>query len=186
MHRHSTGTPSRAALLTTALLLVSACGGGARGAAAGSDAQRPTPRDATADSAGRVARADSMAARHADRGGWASSSQSSTERDWQGRGATRVEELFQGRFAGVRVYEAPGGITVRIRGGSGSINGSNDPLYLLDGFPYTPGPDGLVSLNPGDIAKIEVLKDATSMAEYGVRGANGVVKITTKRGGKKQ
>ena len=185
MERHRTGTPPRAALLATALLLVSACGGGAKGVAAGSDAQRPTPRDATADSAARVARADSMAARHADRGGWASSTQSSTERDWQGRGATRVEELFQGRFAGVRVYEAPGGIMVRIRGGSGSINGSNDPLYLLDGFPYTPGPDGLVSLNPGDIAKIEVLKDATSMAEYGVRGANGVVKITTKRGGKK-
>ncbi len=183
MERHRIGTLPRAALLATALLLVSACAA-ARGAAAGSDAERPAA-DPVADSAARVARADSMAARHADRGAWAASSQSSTASDWQGRSAARVEELFQGRFAGVRVYEAPGGIMVRIRGGSGSINGSNDPLYVLDGFPYTPGPDGLVSLNPGDIAKIEVLKDATSMAEYGVRGANGVVKITTKRGGKK-
>jgi TonB-dependent SusC/RagA subfamily outer membrane receptor len=185
MERHRTGTPPRAALLATALLLVSACGGARSGAAAGSDARRPAPGDAVADSAARATRADSMAARHADRGAWAAGSQSSTSGEWQGRSAARVEELFQGRFAGVRVYEAPGGIMVRIRGGSGSINGSNDPLYVLDGFPYSPGPDGLVSLNPGDIAKIEVLKDATSMAEYGVRGANGVVKITTKRGGKK-
>ena len=184
MRRHRTGTPPSAALLATALLLVSACGG-ARGAAVGGDAQRPSTGDAVADSATRVARADSMAARHTDRGAWAASTQSSSASEWQGRSAARVEELFQGRFAGVRVYEAPGGIMVRIRGGSGSINGSNDPLYVLDGFPYTPGPDGLVSLNPGDIAKIEVLKDATSIAEYGVRGANGVVKITTKRGGKK-
>ena len=104
-----------------------------------------------------------------------------TEREWQGRPVARVEELFAGRFAGVNVYQQQGGIAVRIRGTS-TFNGSTEPLYLIDGFPYTPGPDGLLAINPGDVATIRVLKDAASLAEYGVRGANGVVVITTKRG----
>ncbi|MGZ8456029.1 MAG: TonB-dependent receptor plug domain-containing protein [Gemmatirosa sp.] len=106
-----------------------------------------------------------------------------TARDWEGRNAARVEELFVGRFPGVQVYQASGGIQVRIRGGT-SLRGSNEPLYIVDGFPYTPGSDGLIALNPSDIAKIEVLKDAGQIAEYGSRGANGVVRITTKRGGR--
>ena len=79
--------------------------------------------------------------------------------------------------------QAPGGgIAVRIRGAS-SFNGSNEPLYVLDGFPMTPGPGGaLTGINPYDIASIDVLKDAASTAIYGSRGANGVILIETKRG----
>ena len=109
--------------------------------------------------------------------------QVATSRDWENRSTGRVEELFVGRFPGVQVYQAAGGIQVRIRGAT-SLQGSNDPLDIVDGFPFTPGTDGLISLNPSDIAKIEVLKDAGQIAEYGSRGANGVVRITTKRGGK--
>ena len=109
--------------------------------------------------------------------------QVATSRDWENRSTGRVEELFVGRFPGVQVYQAAGGIQVRIRGAT-SLRGSNDPLYIIDGFPFTPGTDGLITLNPSDIAKIEVLKDAGQIAEYGSRGANGVVRITTKRGGK--
>ena len=94
-----------------------------------------------------------------------------------------VEEMLSGRVSGVRVTQAPGGgIAVRIRGAS-SIYGSNEPLYVLDGFPITAGPGGaLTGINPYDIESIDVLKDAASTAIYGSRGANGVVVITTKRG----
>jgi TonB-dependent SusC/RagA subfamily outer membrane receptor len=105
-----------------------------------------------------------------------------TADQWQGMAPSRLEELFVGRFPGVRVVAAPGGISVRIRGQS-SIHGSNAPLYVLDGMPYD-APTGLISINPHDVAKIEVLKDIGSTAYYGVRGANGVVLITTKRAGR--
>lgn len=106
-----------------------------------------------------------------------------TEKDWQGRPIARAEELFAGRFPGVYVTQAPGGISVRIRGVS-TVNGSTDPLFVIDGLPVNAGPGGLVSINPNDIARIEVLKTASQLAEYGVRGGNGVVRITTKRPGK--
>jgi TonB-dependent SusC/RagA subfamily outer membrane receptor len=95
-----------------------------------------------------------------------------------------LEEILAGRVAGVRVSRASdGGIRVRIRGGS-SILGSNDPLYILDGVPIEPGPNGSLSgINPYDIESIEVLKDPAQTALYGMRGANGVVVITTKRPG---
>ena len=105
-----------------------------------------------------------------------------TAEDWAGTPAARLEELFVGRFPGVRVVAAPGGIQVRIRGQS-SINGPNTPLYIVDGMPYEPT-NGLLSINPNDVAKIEVLKDIGQTAYYGVRGANGVVVITTKRPGR--
>lgn len=95
--------------------------------------------------------------------------------------SSRVDELLQGRSAGVAVQNnsaAPDGtFTIRIRG-SNSLNGSNDPLVVIDGFI---GGD-LSTLNPNDIASMEVLKDASSTAIYGSRGANGVVLVTTKRG----
>jgi TonB-dependent SusC/RagA subfamily outer membrane receptor len=104
-----------------------------------------------------------------------------TDSAWTGQPVSRIEELFVGRFPGVQVFHSPGqGISVRIRGAT-SVMGSNEPLYVVDGFPLEPGPGGLIAINPSDIAKIEVLKDAGSTAEYGVRGANGVVLITTKR-----
>ncbi len=95
-----------------------------------------------------------------------------------------VEQALQGRAAGVQVTQntgAPGeGVSVRIRG-AGSINSSNDPLYIVDGMPTA---DALKILSPGDIENITVLKDASSAAIYGSRANNGVVLITTKKGTK--
>jgi len=87
-----------------------------------------------------------------------------------------------GRFPGVDVRRtADGGIAVRIRGAT-SIRGSNEPLYVVDGIPIQPGPNGsLTGINPHDIATIQVLKDPAETAMYGMRGANGVIVITTKR-----
>ncbi|HVG13976.1 MAG TPA: TonB-dependent receptor, partial [Chitinophagaceae bacterium] len=89
---------------------------------------------------------------------------------------------LQGKTTGVRVIQnsgAPGApVTVRVRGAN-SLLGSNEPLYVVDGFPLTYNPN---SINPNDIESIEVLKDASATAIYGSRGANGVVMITTKKG----
>jgi TonB-dependent SusC/RagA subfamily outer membrane receptor len=105
-----------------------------------------------------------------------------TDSQWNGQSVGRAEELLAGRFPGVEVYRVQGGIGVRIRGGT-SVNGSNEPLYVVDGMTIEPGPGGaLVGINPADIEKIEVLKDAGSTAQWGVRGANGVIVIKTKRG----
>ena len=94
---------------------------------------------------------------------------------------TRVEEALQGRAAGVTVSRAngqPGGnIKVRIRG-INSIEGNNSPLIVVDGVQ---GVD-LTTINPNDIASMDVLKDASATAIYGVRGSNGVIIVTTKRG----
>lgn len=94
-----------------------------------------------------------------------------------------VERLLQGRSAGLQVINSsqdPGaGATVRIRGGS-SLQGSNAPLVVVDGFPL--GDAGnLHQINPNDIESIEVLKDASASAIYGSRGANGVIMVTTKK-----
>ena len=93
---------------------------------------------------------------------------------------TRVEDTMQGRLAGVSVSNmsgAPGSsIKIRVRGAN-SINKSNDPLYVIDGIV-----GDINGLNTADIQSIEVLKDASSTAIYGSRGANGVVIITTRRG----
>lgn len=94
---------------------------------------------------------------------------------------TQAEELLAGRFAGVQVLRHPnGGIMVRIRGAT-SVIGSNEPLYVVDGMPLDNTVGGaLLGINPADITRIEVLKDIGSTAFYGVRGANGVVLITTR------
>lgn len=95
-----------------------------------------------------------------------------------------IEKSLMGRFPGVSVTRtADGGIAVRIRGTT-SIRGSNEPLYVVDGIPFEPGPNGSLSgINPYDIASIEVLKDAADTAIYGMRGANGVIVIKTKQPG---
>jgi TonB-dependent SusC/RagA subfamily outer membrane receptor len=92
-----------------------------------------------------------------------------------------IERVLQGHVAGVVITQnAEGGISVRIRGQT-TINGQTEPLFIIDGLPIEPGPGGsLVGINPHDIASIEVLKDAASLAFYGVRGANGVILIKTK------
>lgn len=93
-----------------------------------------------------------------------------------------LQDLLKGRVAGVEVREVPGGISVRIRGVS-SFNGKNEPLYVIDGVPFEPGPGGaLTGINVWDIESIEVLKDAGTTAIYGARGGNGVILVTTKRG----
>lgn len=94
---------------------------------------------------------------------------------------SNAAQAMQGRAAGVMVVQnskAPGGsISVRVRGAN-SISSTNEPLYVVDGFPTTNG----VDLNPNDIESMEILKDASATAIYGARGANGVIIITTKRG----
>lgn len=95
---------------------------------------------------------------------------------------TNVMQSLSGRAAGVEVIQttgAPGaGVSLRIRG-TNSIQGSNEPLYVVDGFPSSGTP---TNINPSDIESIEILKDASATAIYGSRGANGVVLITTKGG----
>ncbi|WP_266368781.1 SusC/RagA family TonB-linked outer membrane protein [Tellurirhabdus rosea] len=111
------------------------------------------------------------------------------------------EQLLQGRAAGIQITPASGepgaGVNIRIRGTT-SIRSNNNPLFVVDGVPLDGGDvsDGgrdfgagtqsarnpLTFLNPDDIENISVLKDASSAAIYGARGANGVVLITTKRG----
>ncbi|MHA4845011.1 TonB-dependent receptor [Flavitalea antarctica] len=96
---------------------------------------------------------------------------------------TRVDQVLQGRAAGVVVSNtvgAPGAdVSVRIRGANSAL-GSNEPLYVVDGYI---GADYNL-INPNDIATLEVLKDASSTAIYGSRGSNGVIIITTKAGKK--
>ena len=107
-----------------------------------------------------------------------------TAEDIQRTPGEPIEKVLMGRFPGVWVARtADGGIAVRIRGTT-SIVGSNEPLYVLDGVPMQPGPNGsLTGLNPYDIASIEVLKGPAETAMYGIRGANGVIVIKTKRPG---
>lgn len=100
------------------------------------------------------------------------------------RAAVNFGEAMAGQVPGVMVQQtngAPGGegLTIKVRG-TGSITQSNDPLYVVDGYPMEGGAFRL--LNPSDIESIQVLKDASSTAIYGSRGANGVVIITTKKG----
>lgn len=95
---------------------------------------------------------------------------------------TDAAGAIQGKVAGVNITKnvaRPGsGFSINIRGMS-SINNSNSPLYVIDGIPTS---SGLTDLNPEDIEKIDILKDASATAIYGSRGANGVVIITTKKG----
>ncbi len=118
--------------------------------------------------------------------------------------ATSPIEMMQGRIAGVNITqnngEPGGGMTVRVRGSS-SIRSGQEPLYVVDGIPLdnsnlTPaggsaagyGSGGsknpLSFINPEDIESIDILKDASSTAIYGARGANGVILVTTKKGKK--
>ncbi len=110
-----------------------------------------------------------------------------------------IGHALKGKAAGLSVIQNSaqpgGGLEMYVRG-AGSVNASNKPLYVVDGFPIAqldplgsnndrldPGTQGVLNfINPNDIASIEVLKDASATAIYGSRAANGVVLITTKRG----
>lgn len=95
-----------------------------------------------------------------------------------------VTQALSGKVAGVQIIRSQGSpdadVSIKIRGGT-SITQSNEPLYIIDGFPSE---DGLKGIEGNDIESIDILKDASSTAIYGARGANGVVLVTTK-GGKK-
>ncbi len=90
-------------------------------------------------------------------------------------------EAITGKLAGVQISATEGSpdaeIRIRVRGG-GSITGDNTPLFIVDGFPV----ESISDIAPADIESIDVLKDASSTAIYGSRGANGVIIVTTKRG----
>jgi TonB-linked SusC/RagA family outer membrane protein len=107
---------------------------------------------------------------------------------------TTFEQALQGRAAGVYVTQNTGqpggGVSVNIRGVS-TLNGSNEPLYVIDGVQIAPGTvsygstsstNPLAAINPRDIESMEVLQGPSATAIYGSRGTNGVVLITTKRG----
>lgn len=103
-----------------------------------------------------------------------------TSKSFENQPMVRVEDALQGRAAGVTVAGSgnPGaGIKVRVRGVN-SLTGNNDPLVVIDGVF---GGD-LRTLNPNNIASMEVLKDASALAIYGSRGSNGVILVTTKKG----
>jgi TonB-dependent starch-binding outer membrane protein SusC len=125
-----------------------------------------------------------------------------TEENMNRSVATNPVEMMQGRVSGVNIIQNSGepgsGMSVRIRG-SNSIRSGQDPLYVVDGIPLDNAditPNGgtaaginessnknpIAFLNPEDIESIDILKDASSTAIYGARGANGVVIITTKKG----
>jgi TonB-linked SusC/RagA family outer membrane protein len=114
--------------------------------------------------------------------------------------ATSIDQMLQGRAAGVQIVTNSGdpgaGVDIRIRG-AGSISGGNEPLYVIDGVPIISTPfdnsangqnsariNPIADINPSDIERIDILKDANAAAIYGARAANGVINITTKRGKK--
>lgn len=97
--------------------------------------------------------------------------------------SANLSDALSGRMAGVQVTSSQGGpgagVDITIRGGN-SLTGSNAPLWVIDGFPVD-NPNTF-SVDPKDIAQMQVLKDASATAIYGARGANGVIIIETKKG----
>ncbi len=105
-------------------------------------------------------------------------------------GAVSLDQALQGRAAGVQMTTNTGmpggGTSIQVRG-SGSVNSSTGPLYIIDGVTIdshtgTYTDNAISSINPADIESIDILKDASALAIYGAQGANGVILITTKSG----
>jgi len=123
-----------------------------------------------------------------------------TEKEIEQQPISNPLAALQGRVSGVEITQTSGvtgaGFDIKIRGQNSIRNGGNDPLYVIDGVPYSSSSLGeeqasiiipgsispLNNINPTDIESIEILKDADATAIYGSRGANGVVLITTKKG----
>jgi TonB-linked SusC/RagA family outer membrane protein len=101
------------------------------------------------------------------------------------KSVSNVSQALAGEVAGVRVINTSGqpgtAATIRIRG-LGSVNGNRDPLYVVDGVPFT---GNINAINMEDVASVSVLKDAAATAIYGARGANGVIIVTTRSGSSK-
>lgn len=104
-----------------------------------------------------------------------------SSKDMENRPATQFGYAIEGKAAGVQVIRSSGqpqaGFSIRVRGTS-SITAGSEPLYMVDGVPT----ENINDINPSDIENITILKDASSAAIFGNRGANGVVLVTTKRG----
>jgi TonB-dependent starch-binding outer membrane protein SusC len=99
----------------------------------------------------------------------------------EARTYSSIVELIQARAPGVQVVRAGDSYALRIRGVS-SPSGITDPLIVIDGVTSTlPGTRALDAIDPNDVQKIEVLKDAASTAFYGMRGGSGVILITTRK-----
>jgi len=101
----------------------------------------------------------------------------------ENRPNANVLNTIQGQLAGVNITAStgqPGAKSSVIIRGAGTINGNTDPLYVIDGFPSNS--DNFRTINPNDIASLDVLKDAAAISQYGSRGSNGVIVITTRKG----
>ena len=98
-----------------------------------------------------------------------------------------IEQQLMAKVSGITVSRtSSGSLAIRIRGVS-SLNGNNNPLYVIDGLAVEAGPEGeMPGIDPYDIESIKVLKDAEAMTLYGSRGANGVIIIKTKLSNKRQ
>ncbi len=157
--------PACAVLLLVALL--SACASGRPRTSA-----RP-PVDSISTGYGREARGEVT--------GSVSSIKADTLHD---RSATQLEQLITGRASGVEVLRMGGKISLRIRGAA-SFMATSEPLYVIDGVQIVSATfsDAMSGINPADVLRIDVLKDAAATAIYGTSGANGVVVVTTRRGG---
>jgi TonB-dependent SusC/RagA subfamily outer membrane receptor len=113
----------------------------------------------------------------------ASVSNGTVKREEGNQTYSRIEELLEARSSGLQVIRrSDGTFSLRIRGVSSPAT-RNDPLIVIDGTPNAAGQSSqaLAMLNPQDVSRIEVLKDAASTAFYGMRGANGVIVITTRQ-----
>jgi TonB-linked SusC/RagA family outer membrane protein len=98
---------------------------------------------------------------------------------------TNAFQAMEGSVAGVNITQTssvPGGAVTALVRGVNSISANTDPFIVLDGIPFSTTGGSINDINPSDIASIEILKDASAVAIYGTRGANGVILITTKKG----
>ena len=113
----------------------------------------------------------------------ATSVSSVTSKTIEGRPNASIIQTLQGQVPGLNIMTGsgqPGAVSQVTLRGLGSINGSTEPLYVIDGVPMSS--NRFRSLNPNEIERVDILKDAGATAIYGNRGANGVIVITTKRG----
>jgi TonB-dependent starch-binding outer membrane protein SusC len=170
--KRSLGALGRAVPVWMGLALVAACGGAAHVAP-------PAPRAATrADLGGDTVMVGYGTQRRRSVTGSVGSLVVSAD---EGARVRDVAELIDARVPGVEVRRiAGGGYAIRIRGTS-TLQGSEEPLVVIDGMAASlPGGAALSGLVPGDIARIDVLKDASASAIYGSRAANGVLLVTTR------
>ena len=173
MSRTTRRPPTRATVLVLAIVFTSFSVGGCHHGQppTGRAAARPATTDSVEVGYGRQARRDVTGAISRIEG---DSVQRSTP--------MTLADMLESRVPGLEVHRLRnGGLSVRIRGVR-SLVAPGEPLYVIDGVPKQPGPDGLPpDLDPRDIASIDVLRDAGSLAAYGSRGANGVILITMRR-----